>query len=1132
MFHFDTHYKNETKYSLKEPLFLFKKHLFLGSILTTEDQTLLGRIMKNIIHTFNKFLTIFLIIILSSILFAKYGGKPISPEGASVARVLSIDKGSNVSFKNPYAPTQTLNVFAGTFKGDIDGNNANFFCIDIQNTLAFWTASNPHTYTDTNHTPSQITYILNNFYPFKTYPYSGALSTVENEAAAVQLAIWHFADGVNLNTITNTTIRNRAIQIVNTTNANHNNIVPPATLVLQPATQSLPWGNQATFNVLAYDINGNPLPNRVVNVTLSSGSLNSNSLTTNANGIAGPFVVTQGTSNNSNIVAVATTVIPQGTRYVHRVQPNNFQKLVLATPTVASSTAYGNITWLPNADLRITKTVSNPNPQHNQQISFTITVFNDGPATANNISVSEVLNSAFVLVSSNASQGSYNPSSGIWNVGTLAANTSATLTLNVTVDFSLVTTTNLNFGVAKDFNLFVLEDVFQPSSDTEGKVAVGRDAFFANYSIGDRLPNSNGAEDVLIVGRRLTYLSGRVYHGNVVYGDSTNLPISTVSVDEGTIRKDNVIDFTAAAAYLNGLSNTLASYQTNGTDTMQWGGILMNGTNPFVNVFNISGSDLSVANNVEIRTPAGAVAIVNVSGNKIQWSGGLSLFGTDKQKVIFNFYEADSLKLQYIGILGSILAPKAHVNFVSGVQEGQMICKSLEGMGQFNLAPFIGNIPANTTIFNIVEIVSSDRNDPDSTPNNGNSNEDDYASVAIHISHISGGNGSGGGNNSTNWTQIGNIGFNEIVWSLANDLNGNLLIGTIGGKIFRTTDNGTTFEHLNVNMNTGFIWSILVNSNGTIFAGTEQGLYSSTNNGASWSLTSLAGSDVRAIAKDNNGNLYAGLFGIGIYKSSDNGNNWTLINNGLTSLAVHSIVVNQSNEIFVGTLGGGVYSSVDGGVNWNHKPMSYNFVWALASASNGNLYAGTYGNGVYRSTDNGNTWIRSTSYPANFVYALSVDGNGNLFASSWEAGVFVTNTNSNSWQSVGLGGFGVSSVMVNSMNNAVFAGTSNGAVLKLNDSPNSVNGNLEIPNNFSLEQNYPNPFNPATTIEFSIASREQVTLNIYNVIGELVETLVNEQLEAGSYKINFNGVNLTSGMYIYHIQAGNFSASKKMMLIK
>ncbi len=1081
----------------------------------------------------NIILIIFLLFSFTSRLLSISGNNPISPEGASNARVLGTNVGTNVSFTNPYNPSQTMNVWAGTFKGDIDGNNANFFCIDIQKPLAIWTAQNPHIYTDTNHTPSQITYILNNYYPHKAYPYPGSLGTAGNEAAAVQLAIWHFADGVNLNTVTNSTLKNRAIQIVDDANANHNNIVPPATLVLQPAIQSLPWGTPASFNVLAYDINGNPIPNRNVNVTVTSGTLNTNSLTTNSSGEAGPFIVSQGSSNSANIIATATTIIPQGTRYVHKLQPNNYQKLVLATPTIATSTAYGSITWMPDADLRITKTVSNPNPQHNQQITFTITVYNDGPATANDISVSEVLSNAFIFLSANASQGSYNQNNGIWNVGTLSAGSSANLTINVQVDFQSLTTSNLDFGVAKDFNLFVLEDLFQPSSDTEGKVAVGRNAFFANYSIGDKLPNSNGTEDVLIVGKDLTFLSGRVYNGNVVYGDTTNLPVSTVSVDEGTIRKDSVIDFNAAAAFLNGLSNTLAGYQVNGTDTMQWGGIFMNGTNPFINVFNISGSDLSVANNVEIRTPAGAVAIVNVSGNNVVWSGGQSLFGTDKQNVIFNFFEADSLKLQWIGIQGSILAPKAHVNFVSGVQEGQMICKSLVGMGQFNLAQFIGNIPADTTIYNIVEIISSDKNDPDSYPNNGNPNEDDYASVAIYISHSNGSaGGNGGGSSQTNWSQFGNIGFNEIVWSLANDLNGNLLIGTVGGKIFRTTDNGVSFEHLNSSMNAGFIWSLLVSNNGTIYAGTEQGLFYSNNNGSTWQLTSLIGSDVRAITKDNSGNLYAGLFGQGVYKSTDNGSTWILLNNGLTSLAIHSIIVNQANEIFIGTIGGGVYSSNDGGANWTQKPIGYNFVWSLVCASNGVLYAGTYGNGVYRSTDNGNTWVKSSSYPANYVYALSVDGNGNLYASSWEAGVFFTNTNANSWQPIGLGGFGVSSVMVNNMNNAVFAGTSNGAVFKLNDSPSAVNGSVEVPSTFSLEQNYPNPFNPTTTIEFSIANKEQVTLNIYNVLGELVETLINENLESGSYKINFSGSNLTSGMYIYHIQAGSFSASKKMMLVK
>jgi dienelactone hydrolase len=85
---------------------------------------------------------------------------------------------------------------------------------------------------------------------------------------------------------------------------------------------------------------------------------------------------------------------------------------------------------------------------------------------------------------------------------------------------------------------------------------------------------------------------------------------------------------------------------------------------------------------------------------------------------------------------------------------------------------------------------------------------------------------------------------------------------------------------------------------------------------------------------------------------------------------------------------------------------------------------------------------------------------------------------------------------------------------------------------FTLEQNYPNPFNPFTNIEFSIVENDLVCLSIYNVLGELVGILLNEHLASGNYKINFDGSNLTSGVYIYKLQAGKFNYSRKMLLIK
>jgi hypothetical protein len=89
-----------------------------------------------------------------------------------------------------------------------------------------------------------------------------------------------------------------------------------------------------------------------------------------------------------------------------------------------------------------------------------------------------------------------------------------------------------------------------------------------------------------------------------------------------------------------------------------------------------------------------------------------------------------------------------------------------------------------------------------------------------------------------------------------------------------------------------------------------------------------------------------------------------------------------------------------------------------------------------------------------------------------------------------------------------------------------------IPNKFGLSQNYPNPFNPGTTIRFSIPEAGNVKLNVFNSLGEEVANLADEFREAGIYNINFDAKNLSSGMYIYRIEAGNFVQTRKMTLLK
>lgn len=85
---------------------------------------------------------------------------------------------------------------------------------------------------------------------------------------------------------------------------------------------------------------------------------------------------------------------------------------------------------------------------------------------------------------------------------------------------------------------------------------------------------------------------------------------------------------------------------------------------------------------------------------------------------------------------------------------------------------------------------------------------------------------------------------------------------------------------------------------------------------------------------------------------------------------------------------------------------------------------------------------------------------------------------------------------------------------------------------FSLSQNYPNPFNPFTNINFTIGKPVNVTLKIFDILGNEITTLVNEERQAGDYKINFNAEGISSGIYYYQLKAGNFISAKKMILVR
>jgi hypothetical protein len=103
---------------------------------------------------------------------------------------------------------------------------------------------------------------------------------------------------------------------------------------------------------------------------------------------------------------------------------------------------------------------------------------------------------------------------------------------------------------------------------------------------------------------------------------------------------------------------------------------------------------------------------------------------------------------------------------------------------------------------------------------------------------------------------------------------------------------------------------------------------------------------------------------------------------------------------------------------------------------------------------------------------------------------------------------------------------------KLATSTEPASAGNAIPKEFSLSQNYPNPFNPVTLIRYGLPLRTDVTLTVYNTLGQQVTNLVNETQEAGYHEAKFTGNNLASGVYFYRLQAGDFVQTRKFLLVR
>jgi hypothetical protein len=373
------------------------------------------------------------------------------------------------------------------------------------------------------------------------------------------------------------------------------------------------------------------------------------------------------------------------------------------------------------------------------------------------------------------------------------------------------------------------------------------------------------------------------------------------------------------------------------------------------------------------------------------------------------------------------------------------------------------------------------------------------------------------------------------------DLGTTFFAGSSGDGVFRSTDNGTNWTAINNGLDTN-VFSLAV-SGTNLFAGTDDGIFLSTNSGTSWTAAGLTGELVLSLAVSGT-NLIAGSGSI--FFSTNNGTNWTVAATGFPGFlhtACYSLVVSGTNSFatfgptYFIPLRSGLMLSTNNGTSWTVVDTSFtdSLLFSLAVLGT-NLFAG--GVGVHISTNNGTTWaLDTTGMGFTSVSSFAVSGT-NVFAGTYDGGVFLSTNNGTSWTAVNSGLPGGNSSYTRALTlvgTYLFVVTDDGLVWRrpLSEMITGVKDqNNDIPSQFILEQNYPNPFNPSTKIRYSVPQSSDVMIKVFDILGKEVATLVNEEKPAGSYDVNFDAAGLSSGIYFYKLQAGNFIETKKMILIR
>jgi len=309
-----------------------------------------------------------------------------------------------------------------------------------------------------------------------------------------------------------------------------------------------------------------------------------------------------------------------------------------------------------------------------------------------------------------------------------------------------------------------------------------------------------------------------------------------------------------------------------------------------------------------------------------------------------------------------------------------------------------------------------------------------------------------------------------------------------------------------------------------------------------------------------------------VLKTTDGGNSWENIltikpetgdTNGIVDVTSFELVsdiefIVAGNGIFNGSLKTFIYRTTNGGNDWNEISIPSSLLGQIndiAFDGTSSAYISGYEgvSGMVRTIDEGNNWFAIQPDTLNFLYTgidvlhentdavitcgyLIEQANPQFIATSYDGG--------SSWEKNYLnGGFEPYNCyfLDNGLKYVIGGSLLQGAIYKNSDLVSVDDDNYQIPSLTSLEQNYPNPFNPSTKIHYSIpcvvethrdAALQMVTLKVYDILGNEIATLVNEQQAPGYYEIDFNSSSLASGVYFYKLQYDNNVSVKKMIMMK